>query len=44
MSDPDVIVDPMSVWTDGSLINHEVIDNMTPEQLQEVLAILEELK
>lgn len=30
------------MWTSDKLINHDVIDNMSPTQLQEVLAILEE--
>jgi len=34
----------MSEWTDGSLINHEVIDSLTPEQLQKLAEILGKVK
>jgi hypothetical protein len=30
----------MEEWTDGSLINEEAIEALTPEQIQEALDIL----
>lgn len=32
------------VWSDGSLVNHSVIDTMTPEQLDQLAEILDKIK
>lgn len=33
----------MSEWTDGSLINEDVLKSLTPEQLERLAVILEKL-
>ena len=34
----------MSEWTDGSVINEEVINSLTPEQLIKLAQMLEKVK
>lgn len=34
----------MSVWTDGSLINNDAIDNLSESELDQILKILENVK
>lgn len=34
----------MSEWTDGSLINEDVINSLTPEQLNRLADILKDVK
>lgn len=33
--------DFVKVWKDGSLVNHEIIDNLSFEQLSEIEKLLE---
>jgi NADH:ubiquinone oxidoreductase subunit E len=33
----------MEEWTDGSLINNEAVDNLTDEQVEELLEMLKNI-
>jgi len=35
---------PLDVWKDGSLINHQVIESLDPETIRKLSEILDKIK
>jgi hypothetical protein len=42
MSDPNATM--VSMWTNSNLINEDILNNLTPEQLKKLAEMLEKVK